>query len=239
MTVEVIVVDDCPDGSAEKTIATIGDPRIHYFRNPQPSGGHLGLGVPRNLGWPKARGELVHFFDDDDLIPKGHYADVKNVFARHNVGLVFGTMEGFGDNPAEVARENRNFVEGARRAEKAQRLGSKRALAARLLFQNLMFVWGAVIVRKSCLESVGGFNPELRIMEDVELYARIIRRFGCCYLRRSALRYQVGPSIMDRNNPDRQSRLDHNYRLLHKSYRKTYGTLDFYLLKIAARTVLA
>jgi glycosyltransferase involved in cell wall biosynthesis len=35
--VEVFVIDDCPDGSAESVVLGIGDPRVHYIRNPNPS----------------------------------------------------------------------------------------------------------------------------------------------------------------------------------------------------------
>src|SRR5258706_4723590 len=100
VTLEVVVVDDCPDGSAGAAIAALGDPRVSYFRNPQPTGGKPA--VVRNLGWPRATGRLVHFLDDDDIVPPGHYRAVLEAFAQHpSVGVVFGRIEPFGD-PAQL-----------------------------------------------------------------------------------------------------------------------------------------
>ncbi|WP_161491817.1 glycosyltransferase family A protein [Bradyrhizobium centrolobii] len=86
--IEIIVVDDSPERSAESVIASINDARVAYLANPNPSGGFPS--AVRNLGWPSGRGDFVHFLDDDDVIPPGHYAAVKHAFAKHpNVGVVF------------------------------------------------------------------------------------------------------------------------------------------------------
>lgn len=53
VTLEIIVVDDSPEGSAEHLVKGMADARIKYLKNPHPSGG-----VPsavRNMGWPLAR----------------------------------------------------------------------------------------------------------------------------------------------------------------------------------------
>ena len=115
-TLEILVVDDCPDGSAESTVERMRDPRIVYLRNPNPTGGVPS--IVRNLAWPKARGRFVHFLDDDDIVPAGHYAAVAAAFARRpDVGLVFGRVEPFGDGPeAQLQHERRFFAQAARSA---------------------------------------------------------------------------------------------------------------------------
>ena len=90
---EVFVVDDSPEGSARGAIDAINDRRVQYILNPKPTGGVPS--VVRNLALPLARGDLVHFLDDDDTIPAGHYLAVKQAFAaRPDVGLVFGRKIG-------------------------------------------------------------------------------------------------------------------------------------------------
>ena len=37
--IEVIVVDDCPDGSARTAVAELGDDRVQYLRMARPTGG--------------------------------------------------------------------------------------------------------------------------------------------------------------------------------------------------------
>src|ERR1700759_5612792 len=72
VTVEVIVVDDCPDGSARQLVEGFHDPRITYLKNGEATGGIPS--IVRNAGWPLASGRYVHFLDDDDIVPEGHYA---------------------------------------------------------------------------------------------------------------------------------------------------------------------
>lgn len=87
VTVEVFIVDDSPEGSALGAVTALSDARVIYLRNPQPTGGVPG--VVRNLAWPWARGHYVHFLDDDDLVPEGHYAAAKAAFEAHpNIGVL-------------------------------------------------------------------------------------------------------------------------------------------------------
>src|ERR1700722_5983837 len=69
--VEVFVIDDSPEGSAQAYVEAHADPRVNYVKNSNPSGGVPSL--VRNLGWPLARGAFIHFLDDDDIVPEGHY----------------------------------------------------------------------------------------------------------------------------------------------------------------------
>lgn len=234
--VEVLVVDDCPDGSAETVVAGIGDPRVRYMRNPYPSNGRPA--IPRNLGWPLTSGEIVHFADDDDLVPEGLYADALAEFRRFPaIGVVFGTIEAFGEPSKTLIDEQAAFARAARRASRLQRLGSARAFAANLLFLDLLFVGGSSLVRRRCLVALGGLPAAAEIMEDVDFLARATRLFGVRYLKRPSLYYRVGPSMMH-SQKDLQAALNRSYIRLQAGYRETFGALDFYSLKILARALL-
>jgi glycosyltransferase involved in cell wall biosynthesis len=232
--VEVIVVDDCPDGSAADAIAAIGDPRVRYLRNDHPTGGKPA--VVRNLGWPRTSGNLIHFLDDDDLVPEGHYRAVMQAFERFpTVGVVFGRIEPFGD-PAQLPAEHAYFARAARRAAAARRFGPRWAYAARMFFDETLLVCSAAIVRRECVVTVNGFDPGIKYIEDVDFYARVIRRFGAHFMDRVALRYRIGRSIMHGHEVDDPVR--ENYRRMLANYRAEWGTLDFCALKLLARTVL-
>src|SRR5262249_15653006 len=98
VTLEIFVVDDSLDGSAKEVAAAFRDRRVVYMENPHPTGGVPG--VVRNLAWPYPRGTFVHFLDDDDMVPRGHYSAVKASFSQHpEVGVVFGHIEPFGNGP--------------------------------------------------------------------------------------------------------------------------------------------
>lgn len=231
--VEVIVVDDCPDGSA-RAVAALDDPRVIYIRNPAPTGGKPG--VVRNLGWPRARGRVIHFLDDDDLVPPGHYRAALAAFERHpGVGVVFGRVEPFGDE-AQLPQERAYFARAAQRALVSDRFGPRWAYAARMFFGETLMVCSAGIVRRDCVAAVNGFDADIKFIEDVDFYARVIRRFGAHFMDRVALRYRIGRSIMHGHTVDDPVR--ENYRRMLENYRAEWGTLDFWALKLFARTVL-
>ena len=239
--IEVLVVDDSPERSAETVVTGFQDPRVVYMVNPHPSGGFPSK--VRNFAWPHAKGTFVHFLDDDDIVPEGHYAVVKDVFSKQSdVGVVFSRIEPFGDcSKDQLQREKEYFAEACRLATLCQRLGAKTAFVACLMFHWAILVCGAGILRRDCLLRLGGFDPELRLREDVDLYARAMRHFGVRFLDRVGLRYRIGsPSLM--HSPKlteldveqlREARLRTNAK-----YRQEWGTVEFYALKLFARTAL-
>ena len=134
VSIEIVVVDDSPEGSAQEVVNNAQDPRVRYLRNPEPTGGFPS--IVRNLGWPLAEGALVHFLDDDDLVPEGHYAAVKAAFSQHrNVGVMFGRVAPFGNPPEDQMRAERCFArDAARGAAFCQHFGPKWAFTARMIF---------------------------------------------------------------------------------------------------------
>jgi glycosyltransferase involved in cell wall biosynthesis len=240
-SVEIFVIDDSPEGSAEESVRRLGEPRITYLRNPAPTGGIPS--IVRNLGWPLARGTFVHFLDDDDIVAAGHYAAVKETFAAYpDVGLVFGRVEPFGSGPSwQLDHERHYFAEAARKAAASRRFGHRLAYSARMLFDMALLVCSASIVRRSCVADMGGFDPAIRLMEDADFHVRVMREFGAHFLDRTAVRYRIGsPSLMHAPHPDAAQRaleLEGRRRMQAK-YRTQRGTMEYYSLALLARTLL-
>jgi glycosyltransferase involved in cell wall biosynthesis len=240
-TIEVIVIDDSPEGSAEEAIRGLGDSRIIYLKNPNPTGGVPS--IVRNIGWPMANGTFVHFLDDDDIVTEGHYAAVKAAFAASpTVGLVFGRIEPFGSGPvAQLDHERQYFADAARKAALSGRFGSRFAFTGRMLFEKALLVCSSSVIRRECVTRLGGFDPSIRLMEDADFHVRAMRECGARFLDRIAIRYRVGgPSLMHSPNPteaQRQSvRLGH--RQMQLKYRTEHGALEFFALALFTRTVL-
>ena len=240
--VEVFVIDDSPEGSAQAFVEAYDDPRVHYVKNPNPSGGVPSL--VRNLGWPLARGAFIHFLDDDDIVPEGHYAAVKTAFAAHpNVGVVFGRVEPFGDVPEEQMRhEQEFFAAAAERASKCGRFGPKWAFTGRMMFNGLLLVTGAGIVRRECVQSLGGFDPLMRVREDWDFYARAMRRFGVYFLNRIALKYRISNYSLLHYSLDLSERdltqLREARERKRSKYRAECGAFEYFAVKLFTKTVL-
>lgn len=241
VTVEVIVVDDSAEASAREPVEGLGDPRVSYVQNPKPSGGYPS--IVRNLGWPRATGTFVHFLDDDDIVPEGHYDEVVRAFAAHpEVGHVFSRIEPFGTaSDGQMAHEREYFDHAARKARFCSRFGSKWAFVPKMLFNQLLFVCSACVLRRECVEQLGGFDPEIRLMEDADFHIRAIRRFGTVYLDRVGLNYRISAkSLMHSPNPSEAQLRDERegHRLLHAKYRRERGLFEYYAIQAFARTIL-
>jgi glycosyltransferase involved in cell wall biosynthesis len=241
VTLEVMVVDDCPDGSARESVERLGDPRITYIRNPQPTGGMPS--IVRNLAWPRARGEFLHFLDDDDIVPGGLYAEVKQAFETHpKVGLVFGRIEPFGACPEPQLRHEQRFFTRAERAARAcEWFGTRLAFAGRTLFDMPVLVCSAGVLRRECVAHVGGFDPQISMVEDSDLYARVMRECGALFLPRLSLRYRIGRVSM-MHSPVRSEadvlRQRDGRRRMQEKYKREHGIFEFYALALFARTML-
>lgn len=241
VSVEILVIDDSPEGSAEVIARSFQDPRVIYVKNPSPTGGVPS--VVRNLGWPLARGEFIHFLDDDDIVVDGHYAAAKAAFATDpSIGLVFGRIEPFAQRPSEqLDHEQQYFAEAARKAALSRRFGPRLAFVGRMLFDNALLVCSSSIIRRECVEMIGGFDPSIRLMEDADFHVRAMRAFGVRFLERTAVRYRVGgPSLMHSPNPTTEQRKSELFgrRQMQASYRRHYGPIEFYALALFARTIL-
>ena len=240
--IEAFVIDDSPEGSAQTVVQAIADSRVSYIKNPTPSAGVPS--VVRNLGWPLACGTFIHFLDDDDLVPENHYAAVKRAFTAHpSVGVVFGRVEPFGNAPEEQMRHEREFFAAAADlAARCGRFGPKLAFTGRMMFNGLLLVTGAGIVRRECVQSLEGFDPQMRVREDWDFFARAMRRFGAYFLNQVALRYRISDRsllhyALNLTEDDLNSLREARERKRQK-YREEYGAVEYYAVKIFSKAVL-
>jgi glycosyltransferase involved in cell wall biosynthesis len=226
---QVIVIDDCPDGSAEEVVVRCNDPRVLYLRNPVPSGGRPA--AVRNFGMAQATGGLIHFLDDDDRAPDGHYAAMAAEFTRHpNVGVIFGRIAPFGVDARQVIHELDYFARAGRSARVCRLLGPRWGFGARMLCGDTLLVCSAAMVRRRCFDALNGFDESLKLMEDVDFYGRAIRSFGARFVDRVTLHYRIGPSLMHR--PNVTAAISDAYRSMQSSFRRTRSTAELRLMQV-------
>jgi len=234
LSLEILVLDDSAEGSAEKAVASVNDARVRYMKCAQPSGGRPAL--VRNQGAALARGRYLHFLDDDDVLEHDALNVLSTCLDRFpRTGMAFGAIIPFGGDLVALRHEQAYFRQAARIA---RGLRGRMELAATLLFQSTILVNSACMARRQCFLNSGGYDAEIQLNEDVNLWMRIARADDFVYVDRPIVHYRVGlPSLM-RNAVENDERLAFAYRRSQFNYRQRYGLLETSLLKLWVRTLL-
>jgi glycosyltransferase involved in cell wall biosynthesis len=182
--VEVIVVNDGSTDDTREVLAPYGD-RIRAVH--QKNGG---LSAARNTGIRVATGEWVSFLDSDDFWhPQKTERQLAAVANSPDVGVI-GSNNG-ADMPEELPID-------APICE----------LTLRDFLCRTPITASSTMVRRKCLEQVGGFDPELRSAEDRDMWLRLAARFRVQQVDLKCWHYRVHPEQMSKN-PDRMYQ---NYR---------------------------
>jgi len=237
VSVEIIVVDDSPEGSAREAVASVGDGRVQYFQSATPSGGKPAL--VRNYGASKTHGRYIHFLDDDDLVADGYYRDAVAVFESHpDCGVVFGRIQPFAKpDSAALAHESAFFRRAARRTRFWSSLGSRWAVTASLLFTPTLLVNSACLIRREHVASLGGYDAHILLNEDVDFFCRAIRAFGCRYLDQVVIHYRILPNSLMHGRSGNEKLIE-SYQRMYARYRATNGAVELLAMKVLARTIM-
>lgn len=179
-TVEVIVVDD---GSTDETLATIrsyGD-RVRCIH--QKNSG--GAASPRNAALSIANGEIVFFFDSDDLMKPGKISATLAIFEQNPaIGLVFtnfDTIDSTGRSLNVSFLKEYSTIREISRTELAHYILESEFAYRRLASENFIGTSG-VAVRRTAIDEVGFFDANFCCGEDWDMWLRISRKFCLAYL---------------------------------------------------------
>ncbi|WP_321290639.1 glycosyltransferase [uncultured Sunxiuqinia sp.] len=180
---ECLIVDDGSTDNSLSVISQINDDRVKIFTKK-----NGGVSDARNYGIKYASTNNIFFLDADDIITPGclrsfmqqmtKYPDAEiytaNFFIeRDNKLLTFcsGLQAGYIDNPLK-------------------------ALYYRQIFPRT----GTTLIRKYCLIQSGGFDPEVAVHEDSELFIRLIKKYRVVYSPEKIFSYKTGFNEMSLNN---------------------------------------
>lgn len=234
VSLEVFVLDDSPDGSARAAVATVTDPRLRYQSMAQPSGGRPAL--VRNAGARQAGGRYLYFLDDDDILEEGTLAAmVQALDARPDAAMAFGVITPFGEDPQRLAQQQAYFA-GAR--ARARRLRAGWQLAACLVFRPAVLVNSACMARRAAFEAAGGFDAQIPVCEDADLWSRLAAAQGFVFLDRSVVRYRTGAPSLMHNLAHDDARLHASYAAIQAGFRRSQGRFTALAMKLWARHLL-
>ena len=157
--VEIVVVND---GSTDETAAVAAaNPGVRYVEQT-----NRGLSAARNVGWRASRGDYLVFLDADDLLlPSAIELGMRTIAEHPECAFVSG-------------QHRRLTNDGRARVVGPWVVASDHYLA--LLSGNYIGMHATVLYQRGALEESGGFDEDLRAVEDYDLYLRIARHHPIC-----------------------------------------------------------
>ena len=169
---EVIVVDD---GSSDGTgsLAQRYGRGVRLLRQER-----SGSGAARNAGLGAASGELIAFLDADDVWMEGKLAAQLPLLGEDpRVALVFSDLQGFD-------------ADGPRARTWFEECGFSGRCVSSSIFLHDMIMTSSVVLRRSCLDRAGTFDPSLPIGQDTDLWFRIALAEKIDVVPRPLVRYR-------------------------------------------------
>lgn len=128
-----------------------------------------GACVARNSGLGVAKGEYIAYLDDDDVWEKTKIEKQVKRFSEvdENTAIVYGDYW-ICFSPS-----------GRKRLRKSK---TPQDTYMELLYTNYIGYTSIPMIRKSALLDVGGFDPEMQAVQDLDVWARLVKRYGVSYI---------------------------------------------------------
>jgi glycosyltransferase involved in cell wall biosynthesis len=153
---EVIVVDDGSSDGTHDRLGRIGDPRLRTVRHETPRR----VAGARNSGIKIAAGEWIAFLDDDDLWAPRKLRTLLDAPGAADAAVAYSGM---------VAIDPALTVIGAQAAPDPAGIGEEI-----LRRQAIPGGCANLITRTELAREVGGFDSELRVAEDWDMWIRLL-----------------------------------------------------------------
>jgi glycosyltransferase involved in cell wall biosynthesis len=201
---ELLILDDCStDGSAQiaKEYAK-KDPRIHYYRNEH------NLGLPRNLnkGFSLAKGEYLTWTSDDNRYrPHALERMISVLETDPETQFVFGACRIIDENGVEieyisVSPSSPRWIVGSNS------------------------VGACFLYTRKAYETVGEYDPDLKLVEDFDYWQRICARFKAVGISEILYDYRFHPGALTSTMNQETFRRNLEKTLLKN--RPAFGKLD-------------
>ncbi len=193
---ECIVVDDHSDDGSFEYLENLAqsEPRINLYKRPDnlPKGGN----ICRNYAFEMSSGDLIQWFDSDDIMLPNFLED-KVDFLKGNEDKLF-----------VVSKVRIQFEEDYKGEKKFKHsMESENPIPDYLSFK-LLFLPGGPMFRRKVFEEVGLFNPSLKKHQEWELFFRAVLKYpDWGIIQKEGYIYQI-------NNDSITARMDQRDKLV-------------------------
>jgi glycosyltransferase involved in cell wall biosynthesis len=153
---EVIVVDDGSADGTHERLELLDEPRLTVIRHDTARG----VARARNIGIEAATGRWIAFLDDDDLWSPRKLRSQLDAADDGNPAIVYAAMVSIDTNLDVLAFQDTPDPSGI--------------LDEILARQAMPGGCSNLIARTDLVREVGGFDPELRVAEDWDMWIRLL-----------------------------------------------------------------
>jgi GT2 family glycosyltransferase len=194
---EVVVIEDGPERSRAVVEEFAGRLALRY----RATGQRVGRARAGNLALAEARGELMNFLDDDDLLFADHVEVLVDALQRHGVAGAYALSW-------ETQVELRDRLRG--RYEEVMHVTRHWQRFDRItLWHHNYLPIQAVLFHRRLYERYGGFAEDMDQLEDWNLWTRYTLEDDFVLVDKTTSKYRVPASAA--LAADRQARLDRAY----------------------------
>lgn len=180
---EVIVVDDGSSDGTTDRLSGYDDCRLRVVRQE-----NQGAAGTANAGVRQSRGTYVGFLDGDDVWRKTKLARHVDFLERHpEVDVTFSWSRLINEFGEELRLHSRRW---------------RGPISAGELFEDFVLCNGsAAVLRRSAFDQIGGFDPQLPLYCDMDLYLRValLRPGNICAIPEELTLYRRRRGQLSRN----------------------------------------
>lgn len=192
---EIIIIDDGSTDNTSEVVAALGSD-IQYVRQE-----NAGPSAARNLGIKLANSSWIAFLDADDVWTPNKIAEQMAALQDNPDAVLVASdmseIDMMGDMLAPSLLDAHGLLEFFQRLD-----GSPVPHALRRLVEKNFIPTGTVMARRNVLLELGGFKPDIRYGEDLELWARVAARHPIvCLPHAHLLRRQHGENATQATGP--------------------------------------
>lgn len=174
---EIIVIDDASTDNTGEVLNKYSDnPKVSVIRLDVCSG----VAAARNAGLGMARGDIVALLDADDIwLPEKLNKQYQALKEEPEAGWAYC-------NGAVV---DQNIKKMYFFTERWNHTGGM--IYEDILLKSLCVPVSSVIIKREVFDHCGLFDPDLKTVEDLDLFLRIARKYKCVYLKEPLFNYRV------------------------------------------------
>jgi glycosyltransferase involved in cell wall biosynthesis len=179
---EIIVVDDASIDMTESIMSEKKSEQIHYIRLHNKSGG----AVARNTGIKNSKGDLIAFLDDDDeWMSEKLQKQIDCIEHDQQLGICY--------TGRKTIRKG-NLIFGIGKKYSFRYPLKKNQLKA-IMTDNFIGITSSVMIPRTILEEINGFDELLPCLQDYDLYIRIIKKWNAAGINEPLVLYHLDGNI--------------------------------------------